>query len=47
MFTSPQYGDRHVWVRPADNFFQEVEIGGRRVPRFRYLGDGADWTGTG
>lgn len=38
MFTSPTYGDRHVWVRPIDNFTEEVEVDGRRVPRFRYVG---------
>ena len=28
------YGDYGWWVRPADMFVQEVEINGKRVPRF-------------
>ncbi|WP_159850488.1 DUF1653 domain-containing protein [Nocardia sp. CY41] len=38
MFTSPVFGDQHVWVRTVSNFTEEVDIDGRRVPRFRYLG---------
>lgn len=40
LFHSPAYGDRHTWVRPVDNFLEEVEVDGRRVPRFRFVGDG-------
>jgi hypothetical protein len=28
------YGDEGLWVRPLAMFQEDVEIGGRRVPRF-------------
>ncbi|GHH67358.1 hypothetical protein GCM10017673_14230 [Streptosporangium violaceochromogenes] len=39
LFRSPKYGERHTWVRPVANFVEEVEIDGRRVPRFRYVAE--------
>lgn len=33
------YGDGGVWVRPFDMFFEDVEIDGKTVPRFRYIGN--------
>lgn len=33
-----EYGDRGLWVRPAAMFAEMVEISGRSVPRFDYLG---------
>lgn len=31
------YGDYSLWVRPLKMFLEEVEIDGKRMPRFRYL----------
>lgn len=31
------YGEHGLWVRPRAMFFEEVEVNGKRVPRFRYL----------
>ncbi len=33
------YGERGLWVRPKAMFFEEVEIQGRRVPRFAFVGE--------
>ena len=33
------YGERGLWVRPAAMFNESVEIGGKRVPRFRRMED--------
>ncbi|MEK7516172.1 MAG: DUF1653 domain-containing protein [Patescibacteria group bacterium] len=33
------YGERKLFVRPLPMFLEEVEVGGRRVPRFQYIGD--------
>jgi hypothetical protein len=33
-----EYGDRKLWVRPKQMFLETVEVDGRAVPRFRYLG---------
>lgn len=27
-----------LWVRPAEMFFEEVEINGKKMPRFKYVG---------
>ena len=32
------YGERGLWVRPLGMFTEEVEVEGRKVPRFEYLG---------
>jgi len=28
-----------MWVRPLKVFIEEVEVNGKRVPRFKYIGD--------
>lgn len=33
------YGERKLFVRPLRMFLEEVEVEGRRVPRFQYIGD--------
>ncbi len=33
------YDDYAMWVRPYIMFIEEVEVGGKKVPRFEYLGD--------
>lgn len=33
-------GSETWWVRPYAMFVEEVELGGVRVPRFRYVGSG-------
>ena len=32
------YGDENLWVRPYTMFFEELEIDGKLVPRFKYIG---------
>ncbi|KKQ55701.1 MAG: hypothetical protein US74_C0024G0015 [Parcubacteria group bacterium GW2011_GWA2_38_13] len=33
------YGSNDLWVRPIDMFIEEVEVDGKRVVRFQYIGD--------
>jgi cyclomaltodextrinase / maltogenic alpha-amylase / neopullulanase len=33
------YGDFGIWARPIKMFLEEVEINGKKVPRFQYLGE--------
>ena len=33
----PLYGEGGYWVRPLEMFTEEVEVDGRRRPRFEYL----------
>lgn len=28
-----------LWARPREMFFEEVEVGNKKVPRFKYIGD--------
>ena len=32
------YGDEDLWVRPYTMFFEEVEVDGKLVPRFKFIG---------
>jgi len=31
------YGDFDLWARPIDMFLEEVEVGDKKVPRFKYI----------
>ena len=33
-----EYGDRRLWVRPKTMFVETVEVDGRRVQRFHFVG---------
>jgi hypothetical protein len=32
------YGNHDLWVRPLKMFMEEVEIDGKKMPRFEYIG---------
>jgi len=32
------YGNHDLWVRPLKMFIEEVEVDGKKVPRFEYRG---------
>jgi hypothetical protein len=34
-----EYGERQLWVRPLDMFIESVNVDGKQVPRFEYVGD--------
>ena len=31
------YGERELWVRPVKMFLEEVEVDGKKIPRFKYI----------
>ena len=31
------YGKNQLWIRPAKMWCEEVEVGGKKVPRFAYI----------
>ncbi|MGV3721730.1 MAG: DUF1653 domain-containing protein [Actinomycetota bacterium] len=35
------YGDRGLWVRPKGMFLETVDVDGRLMPRFQYVGPDA------
>ncbi|MDL2314039.1 DUF1653 domain-containing protein [Desulfovibrio sp. OttesenSCG-928-C14] len=36
------YGDMSLWVRPRGMFCEEVSVEGRLMPRFAFVGEGAE-----
>ena len=37
LYVSKEFGENSLWVRPKDMFFEEVEVLGKKVPRFEYI----------
>ena len=35
----PLYGEGRLWVRPLQLFVETVQLDGRQIPRFLFLGD--------
>ena len=35
----PMYGDETLWVRPFSMFFEEIEVDGVTLHRFKFIGD--------
>ena len=33
-----QYKDKPIWTRPLKMFIGEVDVNGKKVPRFKYIG---------
>jgi len=33
------YDNHDLWVRPLEMFMEEVEINGKKMPRFEYIGE--------
>lgn len=33
-----EYGDRSLWVRPKQMFLETIQVDGRTVPRFQFVG---------
>ncbi|MFO1020288.1 MAG: DUF1653 domain-containing protein [Planctomycetales bacterium] len=33
------YGDKGLWVRPLAMFLETVEVNGKQIPRFEFLGE--------
>jgi hypothetical protein len=39
LYDDPQWGTNSLWVRPRAMFVEEVELEGRKVPRFARVED--------
>ena len=37
LYHSEEFGDNAIWARPKSMFLEEVEIDGKKVPRFKIL----------
>jgi len=38
LYEDKKFGKNPIWVRPGKMFLEEVEIDGKKAPRFKYLG---------
>jgi hypothetical protein len=37
LYDSEEFGKNALWVRPKKMFLETVEVGGKEVPRFRFI----------
>ena len=38
LYSSKEYQENTLWVRPLNMFFEKVIVNGQKVPRFTYIG---------
>lgn len=38
LYTSEEFGKNALWARPLKMFLEEVEIDGKKIPRFKFVG---------
>jgi len=39
LYDSAKFGKNALWARPIDLFLGQAEVNGKKIPRFKYLGD--------
>ncbi|MFH1209528.1 MAG: DUF1653 domain-containing protein [archaeon] len=39
LYYSNEYGDNALWIRPKKMFLESVNVDGKKIPRFRYVGN--------
>ncbi|HLD72946.1 MAG TPA: DUF1653 domain-containing protein [Candidatus Nanoarchaeia archaeon] len=37
LYSSPEFGDKSIWVRPKAMFLEKVNLNGKEVPRFEFI----------
>ena len=37
-YNSPEFGDKAIWMKSVKEFEKEIEIDGKKVKRFTYIG---------
>lgn len=37
LYDMPEFGKNSMWVRPKSMFLEEIEVNGKKVPRFEYI----------
>lgn len=38
LYNSEEFGNNALWVRPKSMFFETVNVEGKEIPRFSYIG---------
>lgn len=39
LYDSKEFGKNTLWIRPKKMFIEDVNVNGKRVPRFKYIGN--------
>ena len=39
LYDSKDFGKNALWVRPLKMFLEKVEVDGRKMPRFKFVGE--------
>jgi len=37
LYDSPEFGANAIWARPVNMFFDEIEVDGIKIPRFKKI----------
>jgi len=38
LYSSKEFGNNALWIRPKKMFLEKVTVNGKKVPRFKYVG---------
>lgn len=39
LYDSPEFGKDQLWVRPVEMFCEEINLNGKKMPRFKFIGE--------
>lgn len=39
LYDSEEFGKDSIWIRPLSMFLEDVEVEGKKVPRFEFIGE--------
>lgn len=39
LYESKEFGDNALWIRPATMFLEKLSIDGKKISRFKYIGN--------
>ena len=37
LYDSEEFGENAIWVRPKQNFLEDAEVKGKKVPHFKFI----------
>ncbi|PIP27919.1 MAG: hypothetical protein COX29_03910 [Candidatus Moranbacteria bacterium CG23_combo_of_CG06-09_8_20_14_all_35_22] len=37
LYSSKKFGKNSLWIRPKKMFLEKVEVGGKKIPRFKFI----------
>lgn len=39
LYSTPNFGENPLWIRPKKMFLEKVEVDGKVIPRFEFVGE--------